>query len=87
MTLTQFFVWGLLQWSPPLNGGSTGIRRMRGWVIAWPQWSPPLNGGSTRSHMLRVPNILLAAMEPAVERREHSVLTYWGQFVDHESLK
>ena len=23
MTLTQFFVWGLLQWSPPVNSGST----------------------------------------------------------------
>ena len=36
------------QWSPPLNGGSTGPAFLdtHGFFLE-PQWSPPLNGGST----------------------------------------
>ena len=63
------------QWSPPLNGGSTSpspppvtcTRRTQS-----PQWSPPLNGGSTCCGPdEQQPGDMLAAMEPAAERREH----------------
>src|SRR6266568_4546110 len=36
-----------------------------------PQWSPPLKGGSTADHVRDGGRVCLAAMEPAVERREH----------------
>src|SRR6266700_1321206 len=36
-----------------------------------PQWSPPLKGGSTRAGQLGGKLREAAAMEPAVERREH----------------
>ena len=37
-----------------------------------PQWSPPLNSGSTHAYPRRWPELPAAAMEPAVERREHA---------------
>jgi hypothetical protein len=36
-----------------------------------PPWSPPLKGGSTGGHSAAIGQQLLAAMEPAVGRREH----------------
>ena len=56
------------QWSPPSDGGSTRRGRPAGRVM--PQWSPPLNGGSTCT-LPPTRAATLAAMEPAVERREH----------------
>ncbi len=36
-----------------------------------PQWSPPLIGGSTRGKRPECQHLAAAAMEPAVDRREH----------------
>jgi hypothetical protein len=36
-----------------------------------PQWSPPLNGGRTAHAGMNSGTVLLAAMEPAANRREH----------------
>ena len=59
------------QWSPPWNGGNTARPVEVTVTPAWPQWSPPWNGGNTasqaRSRCLQV----VAAMEPALEWREH----------------
>ena len=61
-----------LQWSPPLTGGNTVMvamaRSIRGIP---PQWSPPLIGGSTGSSEREHHPGDAAAMEPAVQRREH----------------
>ncbi len=66
------------QWSPPLRGGSTRPTGLTGATDdAWPQWSPPLRGGSTLTAGATVSGTDDAAMEPAVERREH-VRRYCG---------
>jgi len=43
-----------------------------------PQWSPPLKGGSTMLEEVRKWARAEAAMEPAVERREHITPTHHG---------
>ena len=59
------------QWSPPWNGGNTVMAAAFSTVQWMPQWSPPWNGGNTgHAHPGRVPGVR-AAMEPAVEWREH----------------
>jgi hypothetical protein len=40
------------QWSPPLNGGTTGVFGGLMGQGKSPQWSPPLNGGTT-AHQIR----------------------------------
>ena len=60
------------QWSPPLNGGSTIAQAHVALLKFQPQWSPPLNGGSTALDLLGPVRRSRAAMEPAVERREHT---------------
>ena len=47
-----------------------------------PQWSPPLIGGNTRDLRESLVEILKAAMEPAVDRREHSFSTCLEQYED-----
>jgi len=60
------------QWSPPLKGGSMPYRPVVTTRAIRPQWSPPLKGGSTRAAGIPgAPGGPSAAMEPAVERREH----------------
>ena len=65
----------LPQWSPPLKGGSTGRGSPAQRRLQPPQWSPPLKGGSTRDVAAGGAVALSAAMEPAVERREHLTAT------------
>jgi hypothetical protein len=59
------------QWSPPLMGGSTAMYRRVLRRAAWPQWSPPLMGGSTGRGIGNDAIAKYAAMEPAVDGREH----------------
>jgi len=59
------------QWSPPLIGGSTRACWRACIRFAWPQWSPPLIGGSTDQLEIWAVPSGKAAMEPAVDRREH----------------
>ncbi len=40
-----------------------------------PQWSPPLIGGSTFPEKQGTRHGTSAAMEPAVDRREHGIIT------------
>ena len=65
---------GLPQWSPPSKGGSTDpvLPPHRGGDHA--QWSPPPDGGSTRGGHVGRADGRVAAMEPAVDRREHRAL-------------
>ena len=37
----------LPQWSPPVIGGSSILRRTMHFLDDWPQWSPPVIGGSS----------------------------------------
>ena len=60
------------QWSPPLKGGSTERGESDPRILLGPQWSPPLKGGSTERAGIGPPYPAWAAMEPAVERREHN---------------
>src|SRR6266567_3226236 len=59
------------QWSPPLKGGSMPYRPVVTTRAIRPQWSPPLKGGSTLEGRCGFQGSTGAAMEPAVERREH----------------
>jgi len=59
------------QWSPPLKGGSTPAVTEALMASLRPQWSPPLKGGSTPGGIRLPRHHPRAAMEPAVERREH----------------
>src|SRR6266566_2654571 len=59
------------QWSPPLKGGSMPYRPVVTTRAIRPQWSPPLKGGSTPARGCTRNRKEPAAMEPAVERREH----------------
>ena len=62
----------LPQWSPPLIGGSTARSLTDRCPGKQPQWSPPLIGGSTGPVDRVAGPRELAAMEPAVDRREHT---------------
>ena len=59
------------QWSPPWNGGNTVLATAADDDVIAPQWSPPWNGGNTRPNSAGVSSRCIAAMEPAVEWREH----------------
>ena len=59
------------QWSPPLIGGSTFTTSGVVPAVSPPQWSPPLIGGSTTISHDPAFTEAVAAMEPAVDRREH----------------
>ena len=77
------FAWNWPQWSPPSDGGSSSRRWMpyRGTTlgtafgnlfgIIGPQWSPPFDAGSTLQPQAEPVVRRVAAMEPAVGRREH----------------
>ncbi len=59
------------QWSPPWNGGNTPAPARERRPPCRPQWSPPWNGGNT-APMPDLPRAVAeAAMEPALEWREH----------------
>jgi len=49
------------------------MQMLPGMSMGSPQWSPPLKGGSTTGTARGAVTVNLAAMEPAVERREHPV--------------
>ena len=60
------------QWSPPTSGGSTSwASTASSYIRKVPQWSPPTSGGSTGGAGGVPLDPVLAAMEPADQRREH----------------
>jgi hypothetical protein len=60
------------QWSPPPDDGSTGLPNVAYADDIEPQWSPPSDGGKTRHEHAPAVN-RAAAIEPALEQREHGV--------------
>lgn len=59
------------QWSPRSDGGNTlqdAVTPLDTWL---PQWIPPPTGGSTSVENVEEGWGLIAAMEPAIGRREH----------------
>ena len=72
-TTRQYIFQPWPQWSPPLDGGTMKTTWWGTGMEQQPQWSPPRRGGSTG--LVNRPGEVerLAAMEPAVEGREHPV--------------
>ena len=63
------------QWSPPWNGGNTPGAYSGRASSPPPQWSPPWNGGNTCCDRVDQAGLRRAAMEPALEWREHLYAT------------
>ena len=67
----------LPQWSPPFRGGMTGGGGVAIDYVFWPQWSPPFRGGMTALAVAVRVARAEAAMEPALQGRDDTIVPSW----------